>query len=162
MRSPRRTAPTTIARATPGSLAGFRTMSRAEGLLASRAKMKKLDSLFTVSSVIEGGDSPDISGPDSKPTATNRATIFCVLHDAGAAVEDGRQGPRGAHDALPRPGGRIVGQRGRGSMSAWYVLSSLGMYEAEPAGGRYWFDRRLRPGRRSWRCSRSRPRTTCW
>ena len=24
-------------------------------------------------------------------------------------------------------------------MSAWYVLSSLGMYEVEPAGGRYWF-----------------------
>ena len=24
-------------------------------------------------------------------------------------------------------------------MSAWYVLSALGMYEAEPAGGRYWF-----------------------
>ena len=24
-------------------------------------------------------------------------------------------------------------------MSAWYVLSSLGFYQAEPAGGRYYF-----------------------
>ena len=24
-------------------------------------------------------------------------------------------------------------------MSAWYVMSAMGMYEIEPAGGRYWF-----------------------
>ena len=24
-------------------------------------------------------------------------------------------------------------------MSAWYVLSSLGMYQVEPAGARFWF-----------------------
>jgi putative alpha-1,2-mannosidase len=24
-------------------------------------------------------------------------------------------------------------------MSAWYLLSSMGFYQVEPAGGRYWF-----------------------
>ena len=24
-------------------------------------------------------------------------------------------------------------------MSAWYVMSAMGLYEVEPAGGRYWF-----------------------
>ena len=33
----------------------------------------------------------------------------------------------------------MTGNEDVGQMSAWYVLSSLGMYEAEPAGGRYWF-----------------------
>ena len=37
-----------------------------------------------------------------------------------------------------RPDG-LSGNEDVGQMSAWYVLSSLGMYEAEPAGGRYWF-----------------------
>ena len=51
----------------------------------------------------------------------------------------------------------LSGNEDVGQMSAWYVLSSLGMYEAEPAGGRYWFgsplfDRAV--------YSRSRPKTT--
>lgn len=39
------------------------------------------------------------------------------------------------HDA---PDG-LSGNEDVGQMSAWYVLSALGMYEVEPAGGRYWF-----------------------
>ena len=33
----------------------------------------------------------------------------------------------------------LSGNEDVGQMSAWYVLSSLGFYQAEPAGGRYWF-----------------------
>ena len=33
----------------------------------------------------------------------------------------------------------LSGNEDVGQMSAWYVLSSLGLYEAERAGGRYWF-----------------------
>ncbi len=33
----------------------------------------------------------------------------------------------------------LSGNEDVGQMSAWYVLSSLGFYEVEPAGGRYWF-----------------------
>ena len=56
-------------------------------------------------------------GPDwpVRPRQRTEPPYPLPLHDAGPAVENGRQGPRGAHDALPRPAGRIVGQRGRGS-----------------------------------------------
>ena len=37
-----------------------------------------------------------------------------------------------------RPEG-LCGNEDVGQMSAWYVLSALGMYQAEPAGGRYFF-----------------------
>ena len=33
----------------------------------------------------------------------------------------------------------LSGNEDVGQMSAWYILSALGFYEAEPAGGRYWF-----------------------
>ena len=39
------------------------------------------------------------------------------------------------HDA---PDG-LSGNEDVGQMSSWYILSSLGFYQAEPAGGRYWF-----------------------
>ena len=37
-----------------------------------------------------------------------------------------------------RPDG-LSGNEDVGQMSAWYVLSSLGFYQVEPAGGRYFF-----------------------
>ena len=37
-----------------------------------------------------------------------------------------------------RPDG-LSGNEDVGAMSAWYILSSLGMYQVEPAGGRFIF-----------------------
>ena len=56
-------------------------------------------------------------GPDwpVRPRQRTEPPYFVPLYDAGSAVGNGRQGSRGAHDALPRPAGRIVGQRGRGA-----------------------------------------------
>ena len=33
----------------------------------------------------------------------------------------------------------LSGNEDMGQMSAWYILSALGMYQVEPAGARYWF-----------------------
>ena len=33
----------------------------------------------------------------------------------------------------------LSGNEDMGQMSAWYILSSLGLYQVEPAGARYWF-----------------------
>ena len=33
----------------------------------------------------------------------------------------------------------LSGNEDMGQMSAWYILSALGLYEVEPASGRYWF-----------------------
>ena len=38
----------------------------------------------------------------------------------------------------PEPDG-LSGNEDVGQMSAWYVLSSMGLYEVEPGSGRYWF-----------------------
>ena len=56
-------------------------------------------------------------GPDwpVRPRQRTEPPYFVPLYDAGSAVGNGRQGSRGAHDALPRRSGRPFGQRGRGS-----------------------------------------------
>ncbi|MBD5280174.1 MAG: glycoside hydrolase family 92 protein, partial [Bacteroides sp.] len=33
----------------------------------------------------------------------------------------------------------LSGNEDVGQMSAWYVLSAMGLYEVEPGSGRYWF-----------------------
>ena len=33
----------------------------------------------------------------------------------------------------------LSGNEDVGQMSAWYILSALGFYQVEPAGGEYWF-----------------------
>ena len=114
-----------------------------EGLFGSRAKMiEKLDSLFTVSSVIEGGEtSPDISGLIGQYAHGNEPShhilyLYTMLGQPWKTADKVREVLTTLyHD---RPDG-LSGNEDVGQMSAWYVLSSLGMYEVEPAGGRYWF-----------------------
>lgn len=114
-----------------------------EGLFGSRAKMiEKLDSLFTVSSVIEGGEtSPDISGLIGQYAHGNEPShhityIYTMIGQPWKCAEKVRRilGEL-YHD---RPEG-LCGNEDVGQMSAWYVLSALGMYQTEPAGGRYFF-----------------------
>lgn len=114
-----------------------------EGLFGSREKMlEKLDSLFTVSSVVEGGEtSPDISGLIGQYAHGNEPShhilyLYTMLGQPWKTADKVREVLTTLyHD---RPDG-LSGNEDVGQMSAWYVLSSLGMYEVEPAGGRYWF-----------------------
>ena len=113
------------------------------GCFGSRARMlEKLDSLFTVSSVVEGGEtSPDISGLIGQYAHGNEPShhilyLYTMLGQPWETADKVREVLTTLyHD---RPDG-LSGNEDVGQMSAWYVLSSLGMYEAEPAGGRYWF-----------------------
>ena len=113
------------------------------GCFGSReALLEKLDSLFTVPSVIEGGDtSPDISGLIGQYAHGNEPShhvlyLYTMLGQPWKTADKVRQVLTTLyHD---QPDG-LSGNEDVGQMSAWYVLSSLGMYEAEPAGGRYWF-----------------------
>ena len=114
-----------------------------ESCFGSRARMLgKLDSLFTVSSVIEGAEtSPDISGLIGQYAHGNEPShhilyLYTMLGQPWKTADKVREVLTTLyHD---RPDG-LSGNEDVGQMSAWYVLSSLGMYEAEPAGGRYWF-----------------------
>ena len=114
-----------------------------ESCFGSRARMLgKLDSLFTVSSVIEGAEtSPDISGLIGQYAHGNEPShhilyLYTMLGQPWKTAEKVREVLTTLyHD---QPDG-LSGNEDVGQMSAWYVLSSLGMYEVEPAGGRYWF-----------------------
>ena len=101
----------------------------------------KLDSLFVVSSVLEGAASPDISGLIGQYAHGNEPShhvvyLYTMIGQPAKTADKVREILTTLyHD---RPDG-LSGNEDVGQMSAWYVLSSLGMYEAEPAGGRYWF-----------------------
>ncbi|WP_348715820.1 GH92 family glycosyl hydrolase [uncultured Alistipes sp.] len=109
----------------------------------SRGRMiEKLDSLFTVSSVIEGAEtSPDISGLIGQYAHGNEPShatlyLYAMLGQPWKTADKVRQVLTTLYHAEPDG---LSGNEDVGQMSAWYVLSSLGIYEAEPAGGRYWF-----------------------
>lgn len=104
--------------------------------------LTKLDSLFTVSSVLEGEDiSPDISGLIGQYAHGNEPSHH-ILYFYTMAGQPWKTADRVRevlatlyHDA---PDG-LSGNEDVGQMSAWYILSSLGFYQVEPASGRYWF-----------------------
>ena len=109
----------------------------------SRGRMiEKLDSLFTVCSVVEGAEtSPDISGLIGQYAHGNEPShatlyLYAMLGQPWKTADKVRQVLTTLYHAEPDG---LSGNEDVGQMSAWYVLSSLGIYEAEPAGGRYWF-----------------------
>lgn len=114
-----------------------------EACFGSRERMlEKLDSLFTVPSVIEGGDtSPDISGLIGQYAHGNEPShhvlyLYTMLGQPWKTADKVREVLSTLYHAAPDG---LSGNEDVGQMSAWYVLSALGMYEVEPAGGRYWF-----------------------
>ena len=114
-----------------------------EACFGSRERMlSKLDSLFTVSSVVVGEEtSPDISGLIGQYAHGNEPShhilyLYTMLGEPWKTADKVREVLTTLyHDA---PDG-LSGNEDVGQMSSWYVLSAMGMYEVEPAGGRYWF-----------------------
>lgn len=101
----------------------------------------KLDELFTVSSDIEGDASPDISGMIGQYAHGNEPShhilyLYTMLGEPYKTAEKVREVLTTLYHAEPDG---LSGNEDVGQMSAWYILSSMGLYEAEPAGGRYWF-----------------------
>ena len=104
--------------------------------------VEKLDSLFIVSSELEGGNaSPDISGLIGQYAHGNEPShhtvyLYSMVGQPWKTAEKVREILTTLyHD---QPDG-LSGNEDVGQMSAWYVLSSLGFYQVEPAGGRYFF-----------------------
>ena len=101
----------------------------------------KLDELFTVQSDLEGEASPDISGLIGQYAHGNEPShhtlyLYSMTGQPWKTAEKVRQVLTTLYHAEPDG---LSGNEDVGQMSAWYVLSSLGFYQAEPAGGRYWF-----------------------
>ena len=112
-------------------------------LYGSKEKLaERLDSLFAAKNEIEGAEaSPDISGLIGQYAHGNEPSHHIIYFYTMAGQ------PWKAADKIDEvlrtlyfhdPNG-LSGNEDVGQMSAWYILSSLGMYQAEPAGARFWF-----------------------
>ncbi|MEG0807294.1 MAG: GH92 family glycosyl hydrolase [Alistipes sp.] len=117
-----------------------------EGLVACfgsrEAFIEKLDSLFVVESKVAGlNTSPDISGLIGQYAHGNEPShhivyFYTMVGQPWKTADRVRQILATMyHD---QPDG-LSGNEDVGQMSAWYVLSSLGFYQVEPAGGHYIF-----------------------
>lgn len=111
-------------------------------LFGSReAFIREMDRLFTLESDEMQLDVSDVTGLMGQYAHGNEPShhityIYTMIGQPWKCAEKVRRilGEL-YHD---RPEG-LCGNEDVGQMSAWYVLSALGMYQAEPAGGRYFF-----------------------
>lgn len=102
----------------------------------------KLDTLFTTDAQLEGEDvSPDISGLIGQYAHGNEPSHHVIYFYSMLGEPDKTA------DLIHRvvdefyttnPDG-LAGNEDAGQMSAWYIMSSLGFYQVEPASGKYWF-----------------------
>lgn len=113
----------------------------AECFGSKEAMLEKLDMLFTVSSDLEGEASPDISGLIGQYAHGNEPShhiiyFYTIAGQPWKTADKVREVLATMYSNQPDG---LSGNEDVGQMSAWYVLSSLGFYEVEPASGRYWF-----------------------
>lgn len=112
------------------------------GCFGSRERfLNKLDSLFIVTGDAGEMASPDISGLIGQYAHGNEPGHHtCYLYTLAGAPEKTADRIRYIlrHLYSDRVDG-ICGNEDVGQMSAWYILSALGFYPVEPAGGRYVF-----------------------
>lgn len=114
-----------------------------EGLVnlfgSKEAFIEKLDSLFIVEGDLGEDASPDISGLIGQYAHGNEPShhviyLYPYVGQQWKTAEKARYiVTKLYHD---QPAG-LSGNEDVGQMSAWYILSSLGFYQVEPAGGKY-------------------------
>ncbi len=117
-----------------------------EGLrdcFGSKERMiSRLDSLFTVSSELQGTDiSPDVSGfigqyAHGNEPGHHTAYLYTMLGYPEKTADLVREI---CSTMYTTEVDGLSGNEDVGQMSAWYILSAIGMYEVEPGSGRYWF-----------------------
>lgn len=112
------------------------------GCFGSRERfLNKLDSLFILTGDAGEMASPDISGLIGQYAHGNEPGHHtCYLYTLAGVPEKTADRIRYIlrHLYSDRVDG-ICGNEDVGQMSAWYILSALGFYPVEPAGGRYVF-----------------------
>jgi predicted alpha-1,2-mannosidase len=116
-----------------------------EGLIAlfgSKERfLQKLDSRFIVEGALGEHASPDISGLIGQYAHGNEPGhhIIYLYPYAGQPWKTAERVREVLSEMYSdRPAG-LPGNEDVGQMSAWYVLSALGFYQVEPAGGKYIF-----------------------
>jgi len=111
-------------------------------LFGSRERfISKLDSLFIATGDMGGEASPDISGLIGQYAHGNEPShhilyLYTMVGEPCKTAERVREVLSTMYSDCPDG---LSGNEDAGQMSAWYILSSLGFYQVEPAGGRYFF-----------------------
>ena len=105
------------------------------------ACVARLDSLFLAPSNLDGDASPDISGLIGQFAHGNEPShhilyLYTMLGQPHKTAERVREVLNTQYRDTPDG---LSGNEDMGQMSAWYILSAIGLYEVEPASGRYWF-----------------------
>lgn len=106
-----------------------------------RRFISKLDSLFIVNGDLGEEASPDISGLIGQYAHGNEPSHH-IIYMYNYVGQPWKAAPklRYVMNMLYRDSiDGLCGNEDVGQMSAWYVLSSVGLYQVEPAGGKYIF-----------------------
>lgn len=106
---------------------------------SDKAFMSKLDSLFFVEGWAGDNASPDMSGMTGQYAHGNEPSHH-VIYMYNYAGRPDKAAPL-LHKMLnemylDQPDG-LSGNEDVGQMSAWYILSSVGLYQVDPVGGRF-------------------------
>lgn len=102
----------------------------------------KLDSLFIVEDNVQGSNSsPDISGLIGQYAHGNEPShhIVYMYTMSGQPWKTADKVREILHTMYSAKPDGLSGNEDVGQMSAWYILSSLGFYQVEPAGGKFVF-----------------------
>ena len=102
----------------------------------------RLDTLFAQDSRIEGDNaSPDISGLIGQYVHGNEPSHHIIyFYTMAGAPDKAAERIREVYDTMYfNNENGLAGNEDEGQMSAWYVLSSLGFYQVEPASTQFWF-----------------------
>ena len=110
------------------------------GLLGGeRPFVRKLDSLFVAQGDLGAEAPPDISGLIGQYAHGNEPShhVAYLYHFVGMPWKSAPILRRIFAELYGDTPDGLSGNEDVGQMSAWYILSSMGLYQVEPAGGRY-------------------------
>ncbi len=104
-----------------------------------KAFIQKLDSLFIVEGDLGDEASPDVSGLIGQYAHGNEPShhILYMYNYVGQPWKAATLIRRVLREQYRNATDGLSGNEDVGQMSAWYVLSAIGLYQVEPAGGKF-------------------------
>lgn len=102
--------------------------------------IEKLDRLFTEPSRIDG-ETVDMTGLVGQYVHGNEPShhIIYFYSQLGEAHKTARLSRHILSNYYSAEKDGLCGNEDMGQMSAWYILSSMGLYQVNPSDGKYWF-----------------------
>ena len=109
--------------------------------------ISKLDSLFIVEGDLGEEAPPDISGLIGQYAHGNEPShhVLYMYNYVGQPWKGAQLIRRTMRELYHNAPDGLSGNEDVGQMSAWYILSAMGLYQVEPAGGKYVFGTPLFP-----------------